>query len=75
MLLARHIDIVSGRVGEAFIICQTCFNHTKYDNLPFNCPELDIFTLKEGINGTCEYCEQDGDIDAVITHKAEGETE
>ena len=77
MLLARHIDITTGRIGEPFTICEKCFNHAKYDNLPYNCPELDIFQLehKENriIDGTCESCEQDGHIDAVITHK--GKTE
>ena len=72
MLSARYINISTGRVGEAFPICEECFENVR-ENLPFQLPTLEIYKLgvHEDAGATCEECEEPFDevIDAVIIHK------
>ena len=44
MLSARYINISTGRVGEAFPICEECFENVR-ENLPFQLPTLEIYKL------------------------------
>ena len=57
-VLARHIDIVDGQVGEPFVICVDCFEN-RLSDLALNCPELQIFKIKELESGECSECERD----------------
>ena len=43
MLSARYINISTGRVGEAFPICEECFENVREN--PFQLPTLEIYKL------------------------------
>ena len=73
MLSAHYINLSTGRVGEAFPICEDCFEQV-CANLPFQLPQLEIYKLgdhEDKGETTCEECNQPfEDIqDAVILHK------
>lgn len=73
MLSARYINLSTGCVGEAFPICEECFQQV-CANLPFQLPQLEIYKLgdhEDKGETTCEECNQPFEdiLDAVILHK------
>ena len=77
MLSAHYINLSTGRVGEAFPICEECFEQVCV-NLPFQLPQLEIYKLgdhEDKGETTCEECNEPfEDIqDAVILHKLTNE--
>ena len=72
MLSAHYINLATGRVGEAFPICEDCFEQV-CANLPFQLPQLEIYKLgdHEDKGAICEECNEPFEdiLDAVIVHK------
>ena len=63
----RHIDLIDGLVGHTFILCESCYENRRID-LPYQCPELQIYKLSETEQGQCEDCEsvKNKQVDARI---------